>query len=75
MTDRCVAPHYKVTIRAEGGTGPFDMEFELWTNTNLRDSNFWVMFGGVEQDLDQFTEEQLSRMGQYVEDWRAPGGR
>lgn len=72
MAEKLVHPNYKMTFNS--ASGPFDMEFELWTETGLRDPNFWIMFGGVEQDMDQFAEDQLRRAGQYVEDWRAPGG-
>lgn len=70
MAEKLVHPNYKLQIAA--ASGPFEMEFELWTETGLRETNWWLTFGGVEQDTDQFTPSQISEISRYVEDWRAP---
>lgn len=64
MTEKLVKADYEI----EG------VPYELWTETGLREPNWWLMFGGVEQDAAQFTEPQLRQVDRYVEDWRAPGG-
>jgi len=50
------------------------LEFEILTETELRENNFVIMFGGVEQDQDQFSQQEMQRLSQYVADWRAPDG-
>lgn len=65
MAEKMVHSHYKIN----------DVEFELWTETSLREPNWWLTFGGVKQDDDQFTPKQIQAVSDYVADWRAPGGR
>jgi len=62
MAEKLVCSNYKID----------GLEFEILTETGLRESNFVILFGGIEQDHDQFSHQELKRLAQYVEDWRAP---
>lgn len=62
MAEKLVCSNYKI-----GG-----IEFEILTETGLRENNFTILFGGIEQDQDQFSEQELKRLADYVADWRAP---
>ncbi len=64
MAEKLVCDDYKID----------DVSFQIWTETGLREPNFRVVFGGVEQDLDGFTPQQVQAIANYVADWRAPGG-
>lgn len=64
MTEKLVCDDYEI----EGVT------YKLWTETELRECNFKLTFGGIEQDLSQFSPRQIQSIADYVEDWRAPGG-
>lgn len=43
--------------------------YELWCD---RYGNWFLVFGGYDQDLDQFTEAQISRISKDVQEMRAP---
>jgi len=45
------------------------IEYELWCD---RYGNWFLVFGGVDQDLDQFTEQQINQISQDVFELRAP---
>lgn len=64
MAEKLVCDDYKID----------DVLFQISTETGLRGNNFTVLFGGVEQELDQFTPQQVQAIANYVADWRAPGG-
>jgi len=45
------------------------VEYELWCD---RYGNWFLVFGGFDQDLDQFTEQQINQISQDVFELRAP---
>ena len=45
------------------------VEYELWCD---RYGNWSLVFGGFDQDLDQFTAQQINQISQDVFELRAP---
>jgi hypothetical protein len=58
--ERCIADDYEI----EG------VEYEVWVD---RWRNFTLVFGGHDQDLDQFSGPQLRNLRRFIDEKLAPG--
>ena len=67
MGERCICYDYAMKFCGNGGD-TYEMIFELWINGP---NNWWLTFGGVPQEEDQFTPQQIQAILDYIYDWYA----